>query len=37
VDGYYKLTDEIVRQYPAYFAVLGPVDQVLGEIERWRP
>jgi len=31
---FYKLTDEIVRQYPMYFAVLVPVDQVLGEIER---
>jgi hypothetical protein len=29
-----EVTDEIVRQYPAYFAVLGPVDQVLGEIDR---
>ena len=31
---FYKLSDEIVRQYPMYFAVLVPVDQVLGEIER---
>jgi hypothetical protein len=31
---YFKLTDEVVRQYPMYFAVLVPVSQVLGEIER---
>ena len=31
---FYKLTDPLVRQYPAYFAVLVPVSQVLGEIER---
>jgi hypothetical protein len=29
-----RLSDELVRQYPAYFAVLVPVSQVIGEIER---
>jgi hypothetical protein len=31
---FYKLTDPLVRQYPMYFAVVVPVNQVLGEIER---
>jgi hypothetical protein len=31
---FYRLSDELVRQYPAYFAVLVPVSQVIGEIER---
>jgi hypothetical protein len=30
---YFKLTDEIVRQYPQFFAVLVPVSEVLGAIE----
>jgi hypothetical protein len=31
---YYKLSAPIVRQYPQFFAVVVPVDTVLGEIER---
>jgi len=31
---YFRLSDPIVRAWPAYFAVVVPVDQVLGEIER---
>jgi len=31
---YYKLGDEVIRQHPQFFAVLIPVNQVLGEIER---
>jgi hypothetical protein len=31
---FYKLTDAVVRQHPTYFAVLIPVSQVLGQIER---
>jgi len=30
----FKLSDPIVRQYSMYFAVVIPVDQMLGEIER---
>jgi hypothetical protein len=31
---YYRLSDPIVRQFPQYFAVVVPVSDVLGEIER---
>lgn len=31
---YHRLNDPIVRQFPAYFAIVLPVDTVLGEIER---
>jgi hypothetical protein len=31
---YYRLSAPIVRQYPQFFAVVVPVDTVLGEIER---
>jgi hypothetical protein len=31
---YYKLSDPVVRQFPMYFAVVVPVSDVLGEIER---
>lgn len=31
---YLKLSSPIVRQWPMYFAVVVPVDTVLGEIER---
>jgi len=31
---YYRLNDPIVRQFPQYFAVVIPVGQLLGEIER---
>jgi hypothetical protein len=30
---FYKLNDSVVRQWPAYFAILIPVEQFLGEIE----
>lgn len=31
---YYRLSDPLVRQYPMYFAILVPVEQFLGVIER---
>jgi hypothetical protein len=31
---YFRLSDPIVRQNPEFFAVVVPVAQVLGEIER---
>ena len=31
---FYKLNDPVVRQWPTHFAVVVPVTQVLGEIER---
>ena len=31
---YYRLSDSLVRQYPMYFAILVPVEQFLGVIER---
>jgi hypothetical protein len=31
---YHRLNDPIVRQFLAYFAIVLPVDTVLGEIER---
>jgi hypothetical protein len=31
---YFELSDQIVRQYPQFFAAVLPVDTVLGEIER---
>lgn len=31
---YYRLSDPIVRQFPAFFAALVPVPELLGEIER---
>jgi hypothetical protein len=31
---YYRLNDPIVRQFPQFFAVVIPVGQVFGEIER---
>jgi hypothetical protein len=31
---FHRLNDAVVRQFPAYFAIVLPVDTVLGEIER---
>ena len=31
---YFRLSDPIVTQHPIYFAVLVPVSELLGEIER---
>jgi hypothetical protein len=31
---YYRLSAPIVRKFPQFFAVVVPVDTVLGEIER---
>jgi hypothetical protein len=31
---YFRLSDPIVRQHPMFFAVLVPVSELLGEIER---
>jgi hypothetical protein len=31
---YFRLSDAIVHRHPAYFAIVVPVNQVLGEIER---
>ena len=31
---YHRLNDGVVRQFPAYLAIIRPVDTVLGEIER---
>jgi hypothetical protein len=31
---YYRLNDEIVKQFPMYFAIVVPVSEVIGEIER---
>jgi hypothetical protein len=31
---YHRLNDAVVRQFPAYFASVLPVETVLGEIER---
>ena len=28
-----RLSDAVVRQFPAFFAILVPVEQVLGELE----
>ena len=30
---YYRLSDEVVRQWPAMFAILIPVERFLGELE----
>jgi hypothetical protein len=31
---YFRLSDPVVRAHPVYFAIVVPVSDVLGEIER---